>query len=178
MLQINKFHCVNSAAEHIVCKLKEHKWTDRAFFLITSSTSREYFGTPYQTDIRDMYDPLIAQLRDLDALEGVFRIEADNGTTVFDFDDTDTKVDALYSNLFNNVYQAEALWAGTGVSVIYNDYATAPTQYPFVILKSGLMDRMRDAVLESLKTAKPDEDYTSRVTPGVYIEIDEVNSPF
>lgn len=178
MLQINNFYCIEAAAEHIVCKLTEQKWCENALFLMTTSTSRGDFEKPTSTDIHGIYHPLVAQLRDLDSLEGIFRIEPDKGTTVFDFDNTTATVDSLYNNLFDCVPRTDALWAGTGVSVIYNDYATAPTQYPFVIVKSGLMERMRDAVLESLRTARPDEDYTARVTPGVYIEIDEVTGPF
>lgn len=108
---------------------------------------------------------LLDYLRDLDSQQGLMTHEEG----YWDFsesEDDDYSYESFY--LYSDDVTVEA---GEGVVVLYNDKAVSTGEFPIIVVKKSIWDRSRWGIQKLLNNKEENEDYTSKITPALYIEL-------
>jgi hypothetical protein len=109
---------------------------------------------------------LLSYLRDLDSQQGYMIYDKDH----WDFIDWEEPYGSA------NIYRPPSVeetfvTSGEGLVVIHNKFSICENEFPIVVVKKAFWEQQRESLLEKLKTAEAGGDYTSKISPALYIEL-------
>lgn len=114
-------------------------------------------------------DIMLNYLRDLDAQQGYMGY--DDGEETWDFMECDEPND-YESEIYKPTDPDEQfVFAGEGVAVVHNLLAVCESQFPIIVFKKSFLESQRFRTLEMLKYCTQGDDYTSKISPAIYIEM-------
>ncbi len=158
-----------SLALHIVDCLKQSQWSkfeNNSLFSITHSVNHEEL-TNENSSFYELDIVLIDFLRDLDSQEGIFNY-TEQGLEV---DESALVQDRIYQEWGAN---KNTFWAGEGLLLIRNSFASAEGEYPVIVTKPNIYSELGGLVSELLRWNSYKSDYTSRISPAVYLGIEKI----
>lgn len=169
MFAVTLFHSVNPAVEHIKKILAEIETPRSLEFQVIHSIS-EFECTEDGGTWEDVSNILGSFLRDLDSQQG-YMVYDTTDYPMWDYLVWD-KPDETVQTIYKPVDQSEIfVQAGEGLAVIHNPFALCEEEYPVVVVKKTLWDMCGDTVRDILKIHEPGNDYTSKISPAVYLEL-------
>ena len=113
----------------------------------------------------DLTPILLNYLRDVDSQRGYMINDITKSTSCWDWmewDDPDK-----YDEDPNQVW----VEAGEGVFVYYDTAAKNAGDFPVVVVKKSFVDNLSDEVDEIISVNHPDEDFTAKLSPALYIQL-------
>ena len=166
MFDTKEFINVNEAADYI-CGVLAGIGTPSAmeFQVIHALTDDECIEEGGHLD--SIQDIMLNYLRDLDAQQGYMNYDEE----VWDYEECD-EPHACEDEIYKPSDPDEQyVFAGEGVVVIHNLYALCENQFPIIVVKKSFWDNQQLRIVELLKYCEPGDDYTSKISPAVYVEL-------
>lgn len=110
-------------------------------------------------------DIVLGYLRDLDAMQGYMVYDKDDEQEYWDYIDWEECDNECYGN--DEIFVS----AGEGLVVLHNPYALCEDQFPVIVIKKSIWKTNQDSIVDILGFCEPDKDYTSKISPAVYVEL-------
>lgn len=169
MFSAHEFADVKKANEHIKKILAELDTPKSLEFQIIHSLS-ETECTENGGSWEDIGDIMMNFLLDLDAMQG-FVVHDDLYSSCWDYVECEERYDDKPI-----VYKPEDedeiyVQANEGVVVLHNQFAVCENEFPIIVLKKSFWEYKQDSIIEMLKEYDPTHDYTSKISPAIYVEL-------
>jgi hypothetical protein len=165
MFTVKEVTTVKFAAEYVKKLLAELDTPKSLEFQVIHSISEtecDESGGDWNVVSEIVYD----YLHDLDSTQGYMRLTESGCWDYMEWDERDE----------TDVYKPddeteEYVYAKEGLVVLYNTFAICEDQYPVIVVKKSFWDHHSKQALELLKNYNLSSDYTSKISPAVYVEL-------
>lgn len=118
----------------------------------------------------DVGEIALNYLHDLNSQQGFMHYDNNDGEC-WDFLDWD-EPDEVNTNIYKPEDPDEIyVYAGEGMVVLHNQFAVCENQYPIIVVKKSFWEKQEPRILDILKYCEPGCDYTSKISPAVYVEL-------